>query len=72
MQIGNTLAYFYRNGGSTQLIGGDVQPYHTCFAVERLGLIEDEIAYAVVDFLAPKSFDGLERERVVTYQDVGT
>ena len=61
---GNRL-HFYGSGGDSYL-------YYGGPGIDRLRLVEDEVADAVVDGFAAILFDGLKRMGMVTNHAVGT
>ena len=72
IDIWYATAYFYRDGFHGEVVPADFQAYYAGAAVEGLGLVEDEIADAVVDLTATEVLDGLQGMGMVTHQDVGT
>ena len=67
-----TMAYLYGYGLCFKGILGYYKTYHAGLAVQRLWLVEDKVANAVVDFLAAEILDGLHRVGMMAYQHVGT
>lgn len=68
----NTLDNFDGNGFCFEIIGCNFQSYDAGFAVNRFGLVEDEIAYAVVYLVVAKILNGLQGVGMVTNQHVGS
>lgn len=66
------ITYFYWYCLCFYIVAAHFQFHNTCFGVQWFVLVEDKVAHAVVDFLAMKIFDGLQRVSVMTYQYVGS
>lgn len=63
---------FYRDGFHGETVFSYLHPDDAGLAVEWLLLIEDKVAYAVVDGMVMIVFDGLQRVGMVTHEDVGS
>ena len=66
------MAYFHRDGFHVEAVVTHFQPHYTGLAVQRFGLVEDEVADAVIDMMATIVLDGLEGVGMVAYEHVGT
>ena len=66
------MANFHRDGFHVKTVATHSQPHHTGLAVQRLGLVEDEVADAVVYFMATIVLDGLEGVGMMAYEHIGT
>ena len=53
------MAYFHRDGFHFEAVAAHSQTHHAGLAVQRLVLVEDEVAHAVVDLVAAVVLDGL-------------
>ena len=70
--MGHAVADFDGDGVRRDGVSGDVQLDDGGTRVERLRLVEDEVADAVVDGAAAVGLDGLQRVGVVAHQGVGS
>ena len=61
----------YRDGFHGEAVPADFQAHHAGAAVQGLGLVEDEVADAIVDFSASIILNGLQGVGVMTHQHVG-
>ena len=66
------MAYFHRNGLHFEAVLTHFQAHHTGLAVQGFVLVEDEVAYAVIDFVAAVFLDGLEGVGMVAHEHVST
>ena len=66
------MANFHRDGFHVKTVATHSQTHHTGLAVQRFGLVEDEVADAVIDLMATEVLDGLEGVGMVAYEYVGT
>ena len=66
------MAYFHRDGFHFEAVLAYLQTHHAGLAVQRLVLVEDEVAHAVIDLVAAIVLDSLEGVGVVAHEHIGT
>ena len=62
---------FQRHGLCLDIIGSNAEAHHAGAAVEGVGLVEDEVANAVVDGMPVIVLDSLQGVGMVAYERVG-
>ena len=60
------MAYFHWDGLHFKTVATHFQTHHAGLAIQEGKLVEDEIAYAIVDGMTVVVFDGLESVGMVT------
>ena len=65
------MAYFHWDGLHFKAVATHFQTHHAGLAIQGGRLVEDEIAYAIVDGMTIVVFDGLEGVGMVTDEHVG-
>lgn len=71
-QIGRASAYFHRDSLCFHAIFPDMQTHDTGFRIKGFLLVENEVAYAVINLVTMKIFDGLQGVGMMTHQHIGT
>ena len=69
--FGNTGVYLYRDGFHVRVVCRKHQSYHTSASVDGFGLVENKVAYAVIDGATPVLFDGLQGVGVMANKEIG-
>ena len=68
----NAVSYFNRNRLYLNRVMGNFNLYHTSLCVDGVGLVEDKVAYAVVDGLTLVVFYRLQSVSMVSNDDIST